>query len=478
MADVRKRSARVLLVDDSPTIRRVVSQVLRQAGHDVTTAEDGESGLAEVRALSPDLILLDFVMPGMNGIQFIKQLDLEDLGQAPIILMSTRTDPVPDGVLKNLGVVDSITKPFSPDAVLALVSYCLDKHGMQKRVATTHVTKFDYPEEAPFASTEQDRDRADHALQDIARLLADALVCRNVANADALATSVCADLRASLATQRLGDVLRTPQPSLSGDLAGVPLPEVLQLLKFQGQTGVLDVALDGLTANGPPARFEVAVKSGAVIAVRARDARADLLLGNYFLGEGVVSRTQLDAILQERSTTPIGQRLVEAGLITTEQLRRCVGAQAQDLVVELLRARRGFFALRRGDDVLPATHISPGFSVDMLLLESLRRIDEWSVIEKLVPSFGAAFARLGGHMGDVDDLAPDEIEVLSLFRGGQTLTVHDVLRVSSLRAFDVCKLLYRLSMLRRLRRVHDGGTSSLLDDAPIVSERLDEPGRP
>lgn len=480
MADVSKRKARVLVVDDSPTIRRVVSQVLRQAGYDVSTAEDGDTGLAEARATSPDLILLDFIMPNMNGFQFVKLLDAEDHGRAPIVLMSTRTDSVPESALKNLGVVDSITKPFSPDAILAVVSYCLDKHGVQKRAETTRVTKLAeldrFEEEAttpgtisPFVSSEQDRDRADQALRDIARLVADALVSRNVPNADAVATAICADLRASLAAQRLGDVLRGPQPSLSGDLAGVPLPEVLQLLKFQGQTGVLDVSLEGVVPNGPPARFEVAVKNGAVIAVRARDARADLLLGNYFLGAGVVSRAQLDAVLQKPSSTPIGQRLVEAGLVTTEQLRRCVGAQAQDLMVELLRARRGFFALRRGDDLLPATHISPGFSVDMLLFESLRRIDEWGVIEKHVPSFSAAFTI---HSDDIHDLAPDEIEVLSLFKEGQSLTVHDVLRISALRAFDACKLLYRLSMLRRLRRVDDGGTSSLVDDdGPMLGER-------
>jgi hypothetical protein len=275
-------------------------------------------------------------------------------------------------------------------------------------------------------------------------------------------------------------VLRGPQPSLSGDLAGVPLPEVLQLLKFQGQTGVLDVTLEGMRAGGPPMRFEVAVKNGLVVAVRARDARVDLLLGSYFLGAGYVSRAQLDAVLSRPSSSgeskPVGQRLVEAGLVTTEQLRRCVGAQAQDLMVELLRARRGFFALRRGDDLLPATHISPGFSVDMLLFESLRRIDEWGVIEKHVPSFSAAFTL---HSDDIHDLAPDEIEVLSLFRDGQSLTVHDVLRISSLRAFDACKLLYRLSMLRRLRRINDGGTSSLVDENEPEGEREqddDEPG--
>ncbi|HEY4221009.1 MAG TPA: response regulator transcription factor, partial [Myxococcota bacterium] len=132
---------RILVVDDSSTIRRVVSNVLRQAGYDVSTAESGDHGLVEARASNPDLILLDFMMPGMNGYQFVKRLDAEDHGRAPIILMCTRTDQVPEGQLKNLGVVDNITKPFSPEAILAVVQYCLEKHSAVPRQETTRVTQ-------------------------------------------------------------------------------------------------------------------------------------------------------------------------------------------------------------------------------------------------------------------------------------------------------------------------------------------------
>src|ERR1043165_8523020 len=145
---------RVLVVDDSPTIRRVVSNVLRQAGYDVSTAESGDTGLSEARATEPDLILLDFMMPGMNGYQFVKALDAEDGGRAPVVLMCTRTDQIPEGALKSLGVVDNITKPFSPEAILAVVQYCLDKHGQAPRQETTRVTKLaeqDHVKEPPPA---------------------------------------------------------------------------------------------------------------------------------------------------------------------------------------------------------------------------------------------------------------------------------------------------------------------------------------
>ena len=308
---------RVLVVDDSPTIRRVVSQVLRGAGYDVATAEDAETGLTEARAVKPDLILLDFVMPGMNGYQFVKRLDQEDGGDAPIVLMTTRTDQVPEGALRALGVVDSITKPFSPDAILAVVAHCLEKHGGQPRAETTRVTSLAHADHVPEAGNEHGADqgagasRADDVLKSIARLLSDALTARDVRDADAIATSICADLRAGLPELPLQDALLLPRPSLAGDLAAVPLPEVLQLLKFQGQTRVLMVEL---THEPHPPPFEIAVKHGMIVGVRARDVRSDLLLGNYFMASGMVSRAQLDAVLSRSSSTPIVQPISMASI--------------------------------------------------------------------------------------------------------------------------------------------------------------------
>ncbi len=461
---------RILVVDDSPTIRRVVSQVLRQAGYDVSTADDADAGILEARAVKPDLILLDFVMPGMNGYQFVKRLDADEVSDAPIVLMTTRSDQVPEGALRALGVVDAITKPFSPDAILAVVAHCLEKHGGQPRAETTRVTSLAHADHVAEPGGEPGAGapgRADDALRTVARLLVDALSARGVRDADAVATSICADLRAGLPALPLHEAVHLPRPSLAGDLAAVPLPEVLQLLKFQGQTGVLMVAL---TNEANPPRFEIAVRHGMIVGVRARDVRSDLLLGNYFLAGGLVSRAQLDAVLHKPSSAPIGQRLVEAGLVTTEQLRRCVGAQAQDLMTELLRARHGVFGLRRGDDLIEPPVIAPGFSVDGLLFEALRRIDEWAVIETQVPSLDARFMLVSA---DVADLAPDELEVLSVFKDGVPLSVREVLSAASLRAFDACRLVYRLCMVRRLVRVDDGAAANLVDDPSEAARDAD-----
>ena len=100
----------VLVIDDSPTITKVVQLVLTKAGFEVRTASDGEAGLAAARQGTPDLILLDFVMPRMNGYQFCRELMADSrLKDIPVVLMSAKGDQVGERFVKVMGIVDYIT---------------------------------------------------------------------------------------------------------------------------------------------------------------------------------------------------------------------------------------------------------------------------------------------------------------------------------------------------------------------------------
>src|SRR5438477_5574877 len=120
----------VLVIDDSPTITKVVQLVLTKAGYQVSTAADGEQGLVSVRSQRPELILLDFVMPRMNGYQFCRELTADaKLRDIPVILMSAKGDQVGERFVKVMGIVDYITKPFSPEAITAVVQHTIGKYG-------------------------------------------------------------------------------------------------------------------------------------------------------------------------------------------------------------------------------------------------------------------------------------------------------------------------------------------------------------
>src|SRR6266446_3047300 len=119
----------VLVIDDSPTILKVVQLVLTKAGFAVDTATDGEEGIAHAARKRPDLILLDFVMPKMNGYQVCRALaESAELKDVPVVLMSAKGDQVGERFVKVMGIVDYITKPFSPDAITAVVQHTVEKY--------------------------------------------------------------------------------------------------------------------------------------------------------------------------------------------------------------------------------------------------------------------------------------------------------------------------------------------------------------
>lgn len=119
--------ARVLVVDDDPTVREVVVSYLRAAKHDVTEAADGEAALVAVRDTFPDLIVLDLMLPGIDGLEVCRRLRTSS--DLPIIMLTalgTETDRV---VGLELGADDYLTKPFSPRELVLRVESVLRRAG-------------------------------------------------------------------------------------------------------------------------------------------------------------------------------------------------------------------------------------------------------------------------------------------------------------------------------------------------------------
>lgn len=104
--------ARVLIVDDSPSQADIITGILEKNGHQVITAPDGESGIVSAKANNPDLILMDVVMPGLNGFQATRQLKRDPLTSGiPIIIVSTKSQATDRVWGMRQGANDYITKP-------------------------------------------------------------------------------------------------------------------------------------------------------------------------------------------------------------------------------------------------------------------------------------------------------------------------------------------------------------------------------
>ena len=117
-----RATRRVLLVDDEAHILHVVALKLRAAGFDVHTASDGEEGLQAARELHPDLIVTDYQMPFMTGLELAQQLRAETpLDRTPILMLTARGFSISRDQLAATNVQAILSKPFSPREVLAKV---------------------------------------------------------------------------------------------------------------------------------------------------------------------------------------------------------------------------------------------------------------------------------------------------------------------------------------------------------------------
>jgi two-component system OmpR family response regulator len=111
---------RVLIVDDEPNIRDLVSVALRFHGFDVSEAATGTDALARARAYRPDLIVLDIMLPDLDGFEVCRRLRA-DANPVPVIFLTARDTPTDTVTGLTIGGDDYVTKPFSIDALVARV---------------------------------------------------------------------------------------------------------------------------------------------------------------------------------------------------------------------------------------------------------------------------------------------------------------------------------------------------------------------
>jgi two-component system response regulator MtrA len=111
--------ARVLVVDDDPALAEMLTIVLRGEGFDTATVGDGTKALPAMRELRPDLVLLDLMLPGMNGIDVAKAIRAES--GVPIVMLTAKSDTVDVVLGLESGADDYVVKPFKPKELVARV---------------------------------------------------------------------------------------------------------------------------------------------------------------------------------------------------------------------------------------------------------------------------------------------------------------------------------------------------------------------
>jgi len=130
---------RILLVEDDPSIREITALGLRGAGFEVTTAVDGVEGLAKARAEQPDLVLLDVMLPRMDGLEVCREIRRDST--VPVVMLTARGDTIDVVVGLESGADDYVTKPFEMAVLIARVRAALRRRVREPTAAESDVLR-------------------------------------------------------------------------------------------------------------------------------------------------------------------------------------------------------------------------------------------------------------------------------------------------------------------------------------------------
>jgi CheY-like chemotaxis protein len=420
---------RILVVDDSHTVLKVVDGVLNKAGYTTLCLDSGHGVVGEAVRFKPDLVLVDFAMPEVNGFDVCRALgEHEDLEGLPIVIMSTKGDPVVDKFVRTMGVVDHITKPFAPAALLAMVEHRIVKSSRQ----TTDQRKRPAADDAGVSPEAQRLATCLRDMDAFAKIPLEQVVA-GIEQAMAMPHAVRA----------LHDLLlaRPGGPAMSGDLALVPIAEVLQLLSLQRQSGFLIARRDRGVVS-------IAFKDGKVRLVTGENIPRELLLGSIVVRERLMEPKDLEVLLKNRRGTRrlLGAQLVRLGYMSVDDLQAALRRQSAELVYELIRWQRGSFEFERAEQLPPEVlEFEFDLGMDELLMEGFRRVDEWGLIESAIPSFDDVPLAIPHATAD-RTFTDEEHQVLMAIDGRRT--VQELIDVVGTGTFQVAALLYRLVAAR------------------------------
>lgn len=120
---VGERRRHILVVEDEPMVAEVVQRYLRRDGHDVVVVHDGALALAEFARTAPDLVVLDLMLPGSDGLEVCRNIRAR--GDTPVIMLTARSEEIDKLLGLGVGADDYVTKPFSPRELAARVQAVL-----------------------------------------------------------------------------------------------------------------------------------------------------------------------------------------------------------------------------------------------------------------------------------------------------------------------------------------------------------------
>jgi two-component system alkaline phosphatase synthesis response regulator PhoP len=135
------KKATILVIDDEPNILNLVRAYLEAEGYTVQTARDGLAGLKLAQTLQPELIVLDIMLPGLDGLELLQELRRNS--NVYVIMLTAKSEETDKVVGLSLGADDYLTKPFSPRELVARIKAALRRYSQTNRPADGNILTFE-----------------------------------------------------------------------------------------------------------------------------------------------------------------------------------------------------------------------------------------------------------------------------------------------------------------------------------------------
>ena len=435
---------KILDIDDSPTVQRLIEMILSSQGYQVVLASDGEEGIAKARSERPAVILVDFVMPKMNGFQVCKTLkDDPEFCDTPIILVTSKGDKVGSKFVDTLGITEYFTKPFQPEELLAKIREVIDK----RQAAAADAMAVSAPARAPIrepkpgaatpAPTQRTAPQAPGGMEAMVRALVEQIL------AEFVKTTLPGLIRKELG--------KPPQHAdnsagIQGNLASFRIVEVLQMLGLQRQTGRLVIKRSAADT------VEVYFKDGLIVCA------SSINMANRTWMEGLLKKTcrlEDDSFrhvlrISEMTSQPIDRVLAQEKMVDAKTFLDCLRRHTESSVYKIMAWKDGEFYFEKASPPVFANPVQ--LKVDDLLLEGARRADEWSLIQQKIPRFDIVFEPMIGNAEELTTRGMSELDLKVFTYVDGRRTIQEIIDILSLGEFDVVKSMFILLSVNLIRR--------------------------
>ncbi|NOY39981.1 MAG: response regulator [Nitrospirae bacterium] len=411
----------VLIVDDSLTVRRLVELVLSREGYEVYTAPDGDEGLEIARKVIPSIILVDFVMPRMNGYKLCKLIRSDrKLKDIPLILITSKGEDVGQSFEEKFCVLHYFQKPFEPDELIEKINEVL---GVQEEAPDKTVVS------APL-------DTEGELIEGIDKLLRYYFEKEFRVLLKTLMVEVLKET----------EVARSTGLIISGELRYLTVADILQFTGMLNLSGRLSVVSTNLNS-------EIYLERGQIVFSTISKPGYRTFLTDLLIEEKRLKKKDLKNIVAEakKLSLPVGRVLVQKGSITDDELMGYLKRLTEDAIFHTLAATSGHFYLEETPLPLNLSDIKFRLSTSATILDGLRKLDESRLAAEIFRSDDMIPLRLITNEDALEgiNLEDKEIRIFSLIDGKTSLK--DIIiksRLDELEAKRICYSLQKIGLLK------------------------------